>query len=439
MKKIVKFGGSSLANAEQFQKVGEIIRSDESRRYVVPSAPGKRFDGDTKVTDLLYKCYNTAVEGEDFVPILQEIKGRYYEIIRGLNLDLSLEDEFAQIEGDFKAQAGTDYAASRGEFLNGKVMAAYLGYEFVDAADVIRFDKNGNLDAEKTDRLLSKKLAKCERAVIPGFYGAGEDGKVKTFSRGGSDVTGSLVAKAIKADLYENWTDVSGFLVTDPRIVKNPEVIESITYRELRELSYMGATVLHEDAIFPVRKEGIPINIKNTNRPEDKGTFIVESTCKKPKFTITGIAGKKGFCSINIEKSMMNSEVGFGRKVLQVFEDQGISFEHVPSGIDTMTVYVHQDEFEEKEQQVIAGIHRAVQPDFVEMESDLALIAVVGRGMKSTRGTAGRIFSALAHANVNVKMIDQGSSELNIIIGVENRDFETAVKAIYDIFVLTQM
>ena len=439
MKKIVKFGGSSLANAQQFEKVGEINRSDESRRYVVPSAPGKRFDGDTKVTDLLYKCYNIAVQGEDFGAVLQEIKERYYEIIRGLKLDLSLEKEFAQIEEDFKAQAGIDYAASRGEFLNGKVMAAYLGYEFVDAATVIRFDKNGNFDADKTDKLLSKRLAKCERAVIPGFYGAYEDGTVKTFSRGGSDVTGSLVAKAIKADLYENWTDVSGFLVTDPRIVKDPAVIETITYRELRELSYMGATVLHEDAIFPVRKEGIPINIKNTNRPEDKGTFIVESTCKKPKFTITGIAGKKGFCSINIEKSMMNSEVGFGRKVLQVFEDQGISFEHIPSGIDTLTVYVHQDEFEEKEQQVIAGIHRAVQPDFVEMESDLALIAVVGRGMKSQRGTAGRIFSALAHANVNVKMIDQGSSELNIIIGVENRDFEAAVKAIYDIFVLTQM
>ena len=439
MKKIVKFGGSSLANAQQFEKVGEIIRSDESRRYVVPSAPGKRFDGDTKVTDLLYKCYNIAVQGEDFGAVLQEIKERYYEIIRGLKLNLSLEEEFAQIEKDFKAQAGSDYAASRGEFLNGKVMAAYLGYEFVDAATVIRFDKNGNFDADKTDKLLSKRLAKCERAVIPGFYGAYEDGTVKTFSRGGSDVTGSLVAKAIKADLYENWTDVSGFLVTDPRIVENPAAIETITYRELRELSYMGATVLHEDAIFPVRKEGIPINIKNTNRPEDKGTFIVESTCKKPKFTITGIAGKKGFCSINIEKSMMNSEVGFGRKVLQVFEDQGISFEHIPSGIDTLTVYVHQDEFEEKEQQVIAGIHRAVQPDFVEMESDLALIAVVGRGMKSQRGTAGRIFSALAHANVNVKMIDQGSSELNIIIGVENRDFEAAVKAIYDIFVLTQM
>ena len=439
MKKVVKFGGSSLANAEQFQKVGDIIRSDESRRYVVPSAPGKRFSADTKVTDLLYTCYGKAEAGEDFTDVLTEIKGRFYEIIKGLNLDLSLEEEFRQIEADFKAHAGNEYAASRGEFLNGKVMAAYLGYEFIDSATVIRFDKNGNFDADKTDKLLSKRLQKCERAVVPGFYGGMEDGTVKTFSRGGSDVTGSLVAKAIHADIYENWTDVSGFLVTDPRIVDNPAVIETITYRELRELSYMGATVLHEDAIFPVRKEGIPINIRNTNRSEDKGTFIVESTCRKPKYVITGIAGKKGFCSINIEKSMMNSEIGFGRKVLQVFEDQGISFEHVPSGIDTMTVYVHQDEFEEKEQQVIAGIHRAVQPDFVEMESDLALIAVVGRGMKSQRGTAGRVFSALAHAHVNVKMIDQGSSELNIIIGVENRDFETAVKAIYDIFVLTQM
>ena len=412
MKKVVKFGGSSLANAEQFKKVGDIIRSEESRRYVVPSAPGKRYSGDTKVTDLLYACYDKAAAGADFTGILN---------------------------ADFKAQAGTEYAASRGEFLNGKVMAAYLGYEFVDAATVIRFDKNGNFDADKTDKLLAKRLQKCEKAVIPGFYGGMEDGTVKTFSRGGSDVTGSLVAKAIHADIYENWTDVSGFLVTDPRIVDNPAVIETITYRELRELSYMGATVLHEDAIFPVRKEGIPINIRNTNRPEDKGTFIVESTCRKPKYVITGIAGKKGFCSINIEKSMMNSEVGFGRKVLQVFEDQGISFEHVPSGIDTMTIYVHQDEFEEKEQQVIAGIHRAVQPDFVEMESDLALIAVVGRGMKSQRGTAARVFAALAHAHVNVKMIDQGSSELNIIIGVENRDFETALKAIYDIFVLTQI
>ena len=439
MKKVVKFGGSSLANAEQFQKVGEIIRSEESRRYVVPSAPGKRFDGDTKVTDMLYSCYEAAEAGQEFDGKLQAIKERFQEIIRGLSLELSLDSEFEQIAADFSAHAGKEYAASRGEFLNGKVMAAYLGYEFVDAAEVIRFDKNGVLEAEKTNKLLGKRLAKCEKAVIPGFYGAEDGGKVRTFSRGGSDVTGSLVAKAIMADMYENWTDVSGFLVTDPRIVDNPAVIETITYRELRELSYMGATVLHEDAIFPVRKEGIPINIRNTNHPEDKGTFIVESTCRKPKYTITGIAGKKGFCSINIEKSMMNSEIGFGRKVLQVFEDQGISFEHIPSGIDTLTVYVHQDEFEEKEQQVIAGIHRAVSPDFVEMESDLALIAVVGRGMKSTRGTAGRIFSALAHANVNVKMIDQGSSELNIIIGVRNHDFDAAIKAIYDIFVNTRI
>lgn len=439
MKKVVKFGGSSLASAEQFKKVGNIIRSDESRRYVVPSAPGRRFSEDIKVTDMLYQCYETAEAGEDFTGLLTRIKDRYQEIIEGLGLKLSLDGEFQTIEKNFKAKVGSDYAASRGEYLNGMVMADYLEYTFVDAAEVIFFDKNGVFDAAKTDKALAKCLNKLDKAVIPGFYGMAADGRVKTFSRGGSDVTGSIVARAIHADLYENWTDVSGFLVADPRIIEDPQVIETITYRELRELSYMGATVLHEDAIFPVRKEGIPINIRNTNAPQDKGTFIVESTCRKPKYTITGIAGKKGFCSINIEKSMMNAEIGFGRKVLQVFEEQGISFEHVPSGIDTMTVFVHQDEFEETEQQVIAGIHRAVQPDFLEMESDLALVAVVGRGMRATRGTAGRIFSALAHANINVKMIDQGSSELNIIIGVKNSDFETAIRAIYDIFVNTQL
>ena len=275
--------------------------------------------------------------------------------------------------------------------------------------------------------------------MIPGFYGVRPNGKIKTFSRGGSDVTGSIVAKAVHADMYENWTDVSGFLIADPRVVKNPKSIDVITYRELRELSYMGATVLHEDAIFPVRKEGIPINIRNTNAPENKGTLIVEGTCRKPRFVITGIAGKKDFASITVEKEMMNSEVGFCRRVLQVFEDNNISIEHMPSGIDTMTIFVHQDEFEEKEQKVLAGIHRAVEPDILELESDLALIAVVGRGMKATRGTSGRIFSALAHANVNVKMIDQGSSELNIIIGVRNHDFNAAIKAIYDIFVTTQI
>lgn len=435
MKKVVKFGGSSLASAEQFQKVGKIIRAEESRRYVVPSAPGKRFDGDIKVTDMLYGCYAAAEAGHKFEDKLNAIKQRYQEIIEGLGLSLSLEEEFAKIAVNFQNKAGADYAASRGEYLNGIVMANYLGYAFVDAAEVIFFDEEGNFDAEKTDACLSKRLENVERAVIPGFYGSLPSGAVKTFSRGGSDITGSIVAKAVHADLYENWTDVSGFLVTDPRIVKNPEVISTITYKELRELSYMGATVLHEDSIFPLRQEGIPINVRNTNKPEDSGTLIVESTCSKPKYTITGIAGKKGFASINIEKDMMNTEVGFGRKVLEVFEENGLSFEHTPSGIDTFTVYVHQDEFEQKEQQVIAGLHRAVQPDSIDLESDLALIAVVGRGMRRTRGTAGRIFSALAHAHVNVKMIDQGSSELNIIIGVENRDFETAIRAIYDIFV----
>ncbi len=439
MKKVVKFGGSSLASAEQFKKVGDIIRSDESRRYVIPSAPGKRFSDDIKVTDMLYGCYAAAEEEKDITQLLEDIKARYYEIINGLGLDLSLEDRFEVIKESFEKKAGKDYAASRGEFLNGIVMAAYLGYEFIDAAEVICFDENGNFDADKTDEILSARLKKTDAAVIPGFYGAYPDGKVKTFSRGGSDVTGSIVAKAIQADIYENWTDVSGFLVTDPRIIENPEVIETITYRELRELSYMGATVLHEDAIFPVRKAGIPINIRNTNAPQDKGTLIVESTCRRPKYTITGIAGKKGFASINIEKDMMNAEVGFGRKVLQVFEENGISFEHMPSGIDTMTIFVHQSEFEEKEQKVLAGIHRAVNPDYIDLEANLALIAVVGRGMRATRGTAGRIFAALAHANINVKMIDQGSSELNIIIGVRNEDFETAIKAIYDIFVTTQL
>jgi aspartate kinase len=439
MRKVVKFGGSSLASAEQFKKVGAIIRADKERKFVVPSAPGKRFSGDTKVTDMLYGCYDLAEAGQDFKKELQAIKDRYQEIIDGLAIKLSLDEEFKKIEKNFKEKAGTNYAASRGEYLNGIIMANYLGFTFIDAAEVIEFNEDGEFNAEVTNQKLRKRLDGVEAAVIPGFYGAYADGTVKTFSRGGSDITGSIVARAIKANVYENWTDVSGFLVADPRIIDKPEGIETITYRELRELAYMGASVLHEDAIFPVRSEGIPINIRNTNAPEDNGTWIVESTCQKSKYVITGIAGKKGFCAVNIEKDMMNSEIGFGRKVLQAFEENGISFEHVPSGIDTMTVFVHQDEFMHKEQQVVSAIHRLAEPDSIDIEADFALIAVVGRGMKSTRGTAGRIFSALAHANVNVKMIDQGSSELNIIIGVANEDFDTAIKAIYDIFVISQL
>ncbi|MCR5654450.1 MAG: aspartate kinase [Lachnospiraceae bacterium] len=437
MKKVVKFGGSSLASASQFQKVGDIIHADEDRRYVVPSAPGKRNSKDTKVTDMLYATYAYAEAGNDFTKALAQIEARYQEIIDGLGLNLSLKKEFAAITENFKKKAGSDYAASRGEYLNGIIMADYLGYEFINPAEVIFFDEEGNFMADKTNEVLGARLENVERAVIPGFFGAKEDGTIKTFSRGGSDITGSIVARAIKADIYENWTDVSGCLIADPRIIKNPKTISTITYRELRELSYMGASVLHEDAIFPVRRAGIPINIKNTNAPKDAGTWIVESTCQKPPYIITGIAGKKNFCAINIEKAMMNSEIGFGRKVLQVFEENGISFEHMPSGIDTMTIIVHQSEFEEKEQQVLAGIHKLAEPDSIEMEADLALIAVVGRGMRQAKGTAGRIFAALAHSNINIKMIDQGSSELNIIIGVKESDFETAIQEIYTIFVDT--
>ena len=370
---------------------------------------------------------------------LQKIEERYQEIIDGLGLDLDLSPEFSQIIDNFKQKAGSSYAASRGEYLNGIIMANYLGYEFVDPAEAIRFNEAGIFDAELTNKLLSKRLADVDRAVIPGFYGVMPDGIVQTFSRGGSDITGSIVAKAIQADVYENWTDVSGIMVADPRIIHNPVGIEMITYAELRELSYMGFNVLHEDAIFPVRTVGIPINIKNTNAPDDEGTWIVGNTCQKSKYVITGIAGKKGFASINIEKDMMNAEVGFGRKVLKVFEEYGVSFEHMPSGIDTLSVMVHQSEFVNKEQNILSGINKAVSPDHIDIQSDLALIAVVGRGMKAQRGTAGRIFSALAHANVNVRMIDQGSSELNIIIGVANEDFDVAIKAIYDIFVETRL
>ena len=439
MKKVVKFGGSSLASAEQFVKVGNIIHSDDDRKFVVPSAPGKRYDNDTKVTDMLYACYALAEKDHSFNAEMAQIEKRYQEIIDGLKLELNLSSEFDKIIDDFKRKAGSNYAASRGEYLNGIIMANYLGYEFVDPTEAIRFNEAGVFDAELTQKLLSKRLENVERAVIPGFYGAKEDGTVVTFSRGGSDITGSIVAKAIQADVYENWTDVSGFLIADPRIIENPKGIDIITYGELRELSYMGAGVLHEDAIFPVRKEGIPINIRNTNKPEDEGTWIVGHTCKKAKYTITGIAGKKGFASINIEKDMMNAEIGFGRKVLQVFEEYDISFEHMPSGIDTLNVMVHQSEFVDKEQNILSGINKAVSPDNVDIQSDLALIAVVGRCMKSQRGTVGRIFAALAHANVNVRMIDQGSSEQNVIIGVANEDFETAIKAIYTIFVDTRI
>ena len=438
MLKVLKFGGSSLADARQFAKVKSIVEADPARRVVIVSAPGKRFSGDHKITDLLYLCAAHIKYGVSCEDIFAMIRDRYNEIIAECGLHISLDKEFDALWDKLKNGISQDELASRGEYFSARLMAEYLGYEFVDAARWIKFKFDGTVDQDASYEAL-RSLAEDRKVVIPGFYGVMPDGHIRTFSRGGSDITGALAAAALGADVYENWTDVSGILMADPRIVDDPEPIRRVTYSELRELSYIGAQVLHEGTIFPVREKNIPLNIRNTNAPEDDGTMIVESTCRIPAYTITGIAGKKGFASINIEKDMMNSEVGFGRKVLQVFEENGISFEHMPSGIDTMTIFVHQSEFEEKEQKVLAGIHRAVTPDSIDLEADLALIAVVGRGMRATRGTAGRIFSALAHANVNVKMIDQGSSELNIIIGVRNEDFETAIKAIYDIFVTTQL
>ena len=436
MIKVVKFGGSSLASATQFAKVGNIIKADPERKFVVPSAPGKRNSKDTKVTDMLYACYDLAEAEKDFSKELKKIKERYEAIINGLHLTLSLDDEFETIEENFKKKAGSQYAASRGEYLNGIIMANYLGYDFVDSAEVIIFNEDGSFDADTTDKLLGERLSKLENAVVPGFYGATLGGVVKTFSRGGSDITGSLVSKAVHATAYENWTDVSGFLIADPRIIDNPKPIKVITYRELRELSYMGATVLHEDAIFPVRVAGIPINIKNTNRPNDKGTMIVKDakSCTGDN-VVTGIAGKKGFSTIVIEKDMMNSEVGFGKKVLDILTYNKVSFEHLPSSIDSMSIIVSSEEIKDKKLVLADEITKAVHPDYISIDDGIALVAVVGRNMANGVGTAYRVFKAVAEAGVNIKMIDQGSSEMNIIIGVREEDYQATLQGIYKEFV----
>lgn len=433
--KVLKFGGTSLADAEHFRAVADIVKAEPERRYVVASAPGKRFKEDEKITDLLYKCYELAAADEDITTVFTEIKERYSGIISELGLELDLTDAFEKIRLSVIHNSGRDYVASRGEYLNGLILAKYLGYDFIDAKKVIFFNENGSFDADKTNEVLSTYLSKTERAVIPGFYGSMPNGTIKTFSRGGSDITGSIVARAANATLYENWTDVSGFLMADPRSINNPKVIDTITYKELRELSYMGATVLHEDAIFPVRYSKIPINIKNTNSPEDRGTFIVSQTDEVSANVITGIAGKTGFSTITIEKAMMNAELGFGRKVLQVLEENNVSYEHFPSGIDTMTVVISTKELADKRADVTAGICKSVNPDNIFVEDNLALLAVVGRGMVKVKGTAARVFSSLANAGVNIRMIDQGSCEISIIIGVDANDYISALKAIYEEFV----
>lgn len=428
---VAKFGGSSLADVGQFRKVKDIILSDPARRYVVPSAPGKRFSDDIKITDMLYHAYDLAAEGEDFSQVFDTIIKRYNDIISELGLSLNLTDEYDKIKTALMNDAGSDYAASRGEYLNGLILAEYIGYHFMDAGKCVRFMENGRFDLEFTIKKTAEHLSHYERAVIPGFYGRMPNGTIKTFSRGGSDITGSLIARGVNADLYENWTDVNGFLVTDPRIVTDVHPIDVITYKELRELSYMGATVLHEDAVFPVHQAGIPINIRNTNAPSVKGTMIVADSNSEVTSNITGIAGKKGFSIINIDKAMMNSELGFGRKVLQILENFGISFEHLPSGIDTMSIVVDSKYVDGRKEDIIKALTDEVLPDHVSIEDGLALVAVVGRGMKKIPGTAAKLFSAIAKAGINIRIADQGSSELNIIIGVDESQFEDAIKAIY--------
>lgn len=432
--KVCKFGGTSMASAITVNQVYDIIESDKDRKFIVVSAPGKRDSNDIKVTDMLYKAFDEAKQTGRCDVAFGKIRERFRALADDLGLKFDLDELLDSIEKQINTSETPDYAASRGEYLSAKMFALKTGYTFIDAQDLIKFDSRGTLDAEITNDNVKRVLSGVDRAVIPGFYGIGADGEIKTFSRGGSDVTGAIIARGVNADLYENWTDVNGFMTADPRIVENPKIINQLTYKELRELSYMGANVLHPESIFPVRQAGIPINIKNTFNPSHKGTMIVEDYVPDNS-VITGIAGKKDFAVLLLEKSMMNNEIGFARKVLSVLEHYGISFEHVPSGIDTMSFVISENELEDKLEKVIDGIRQNVSVDNITVYKDMALIATVGHGMAKRTGTSATLFNALAEANVNVRMIDQGSSELNIIVGVDNADYANAIKAIYKGFV----
>lgn len=430
--KVCKFGGTSMADGNVIKGVKNIIESDGERRYIVVSAPGKRFSGDIKVTDLLYACYdelkNTGSCEKAFAPVCTRFRG----IVKELELDINIDQILELTRRRIEKERSEDFTASRGEYLSARIMAEVLGAKFIDTEEVIFFDKNGFLDGEKSYKAISYAASGEKLAVFPGFYGKGANGKVKTFSRGGSDITGAVVARAVSATLYENWTDVSGFLACDPALVDSPKRIKMLSYKELRELSYMGANVLHADSIFPVRKANIPVQIKNTFRPQDEGTSIVPSSIYRPcGNVVTGISGKKNFTVIFIEKSLMNSEIGFMRKVLTVVEQEGVSVEHVPSGIDTMSLVVTSEALEGKLERVIEGIKRAVQPDTIRVIENIALISTVGHGMSSSVGTSARLFNAIANAGINIRMIDQGSSELNIMVGVSNDDYERCIRAIY--------
>ncbi len=434
--KVAKFGGSSVADALQIEKIRNIIENDEDIKYVVVSAPGKRFSEDSKVTDLLYLCKTHIEHKIPYEQIFQVICDRFMAVEVNLDVDIDLEHEFEEIKRNLEAGASADYIASRGEYLNAMIIASYLGYDFVDAAKIVKFDEKGRFMEELTDKAIKKELANHEKAVIPGFYGSKIDGSVKTFSRGGSDITGSIIARAVGADMYENWTDVSGFLMADPRIVKDPKPISTVSYKELRELSYMGASVLHEDAIYPARVANIPINIRNTNRPEDPGTIITAEPAKlEDGQIIAGIAGSKDFTVIAMYKNLMSSERGFIRKMTGILEDFDVPIEHIPSGIDTLSVVLENNVIDGRLDEIVEEFTRQLKPDTIEVFEDMALIATVGHGMSSRTGVSAALFTALAKEKINIRMIDQGSSEMNIIVGVENKDFEKAIKAIYEAFV----
>ena len=433
---VVKFGGSSLSDAAQFRKVRDIIRMDPRRCYVVPSAPGRRFPEDEKVTDLLYQTYRAQKNGQNPAPIFQRVRERYLSIAEELGLSFPIARELDEVERLIREGASEDFCASRGEYLNGLLLADYLGFAFLDPKDLVFFNDDGTFDSERTNAVMAEKLKTVPQAVIPGFYGSIRNGEIHTFSRGGSDISGSIVARAAYAELYENWTDVNGFLMADPHIVPKARPIRSITYRELRELSYMGATVLHEDSVFPVHRAGIPTNIRNTNAPEEIGTMITHGAVEEPNpFVITGIAGRLGFSVISVEKAMMNGEVGFGRKVLQAVEEFGLSFEHMPTGIDTMCVVLATAELEPVKEQLTRRIWESTNPDTLTIHDNMGIIATVGRGMVHNPGTAARLFTALSRYHINVRMIDQGSSELSILVGVDSGEFQQAIRAIYDEFV----
>ena len=435
MIKTIKFGGSSLADALQFGKVKKIITADPARRYVVPSAPGKRYSDDTKVTDLLYACYARCAGGEDPSPVEALIRDRFHEILAGLSLDLSLEEEMNQIFRNLRAGFSRDYAASRGEYLNGLILSSYLGFPFVDAAKVILFDGNGSFLPEETNTALKKVLGSLPAAVVPGFYGSMPDGSVKTFSRGGSDITGALVARAVEADLYENFTDVSGFLLADPRIVDDPVSIGVITYKELHELARMGACVLHEDAIFPVKEAGIPINIRNTNSPEEFGTLITSCTGEQPSHRITGIAGRKGYGTLSVRKPGAPCREELEEVVLSILKKEKIPCESIPTSPDSVSVLVPQKEYYAKEFEVLSQIHSAVHPDAIYLDSDLALVAIGGRGTRFRDSIAQNVFTALSEAHIHIRTIDEGMKDLAMVLGVADRDFEATIRVIYDQFI----